>query len=32
MLRPGFCDELRATESVQEAFQLIERTENELTE
>lgn len=32
MLRPGFCDELRAAETVQETYQLIERTENELTE
>lgn len=32
MLRPGFLDELRATESASDALQLIERTERELSE
>jgi nitrogen PTS system EIIA component len=32
MLRPGFLDDLRAAESVQETLQLIERTERELLE
>ncbi len=32
MLRPGFLDELRCAETVQEAFGLIERTERDLTE
>ena len=32
MLRGGFLDELRALETVQEAFQHIERTEREMTE
>lgn len=32
LLRPGFFDELRATETVQEALQLIERTEQEIME
>ncbi len=32
MLRPGFLDELRITESAGDAYQLIERTERELTE
>lgn len=32
MLRPNFLDDFRATETVQDAFQLIERTERELTE
>jgi PTS system nitrogen regulatory IIA component len=32
MLRPGFLDELRGAESVQETYQIIEQTERELTE